>query len=268
MRRMGFFGLFLMCGLSIFAFRVFMPRDFLTAYILGISVAFLLSAMFLRGKNHLRKYFDVAFAFFLAGFVSALQQVVVAFNWWSGSTVSDVVASTVFNTILVIIPIIALTRIAGGSMASIYVAKGRFRMGLVLGLAAFMFFLVTSVQGATSLFAGRDVSFERVLLWMHWILLFVLSNGVREEVWIRGLLLPRFESFVGHRAANALQAVVFSLAHVDVRYTPEIFVFLGITFFLGVAFGVLTQKTRSLLGAILFHAGADVPVIIGIFSNL
>ena len=245
-----------------------MPKELLTMYIVGISIIFLLSAILLRRNNHLRKYFDVVFAFFLAAFVSALQQIAVSLGWWSGSTMFDIVAPTLISTLLVAIPIIALTKITGGNMASIYLAKGRLWLGLAVGSAAFTLFFVTSIEGATTLFAGKDLSFERVLPWMPWIMAFVLSNGLREELWFRGLFLKRFETFVGSKTANLLQAIVFSLAHIDVQYTPELLIFLGITFFLGLTFGFLIQKTRSLLGAILFHAGADVPVIIGIFSNL
>lgn len=51
---------------------------------------------------------------------------------------------------------------------------------------------------------------------------------------VSGLLLPRFETFVGAKTANVLQAVVFSLGHIDVQYAPGIVVFLGITLLLGV----------------------------------
>ena len=33
-------------------------------------------------------------------------------------------------------------------------------------------------------------------------------------------------------------------------------------------FRTVMQKTDGLLGPALFHAGADIPVILGIFSNL
>lgn len=268
LNRLGFLLFFLICGLSIFVFRLFVPREFLVMYLVGISLVFLASAVVLRQNNRLRRYFDVVFAFFLAAFVSVLQEMALSLGWWSSSTMFDMVAGTVSVTLLVAIPIIAFTRITGGDMASIYLVKGRLWLGLVVGLAAFILFFVTSIEGATTLFAGKDLSFERVLPWMPWIMAFVLSNGLREELWFRGLFLGRFETFVGSRTANLLQATVFSLAHVDVQYTPELLNFLGISFFLGLAFGFLIQRTRSLLGAILFHAGADVPVIIGIFSNL
>jgi len=43
--------------------------------------------------------------------------------------------------------------------------------------------------------------------------------------------------------------------------------FLAVVFFLGLAFGAVMQKTNSLLGSILFHAGTDIPAVLGIFSN-
>jgi uncharacterized protein len=39
------------------------------------------------------------------------------------------------------------------------------------------------------------------------------------------------------------------------------------TFSLGLAWGYIMQRTDSILGSALFHAGADIPVFIGIFSN-
>ena len=47
---------------------------------------------------------------------------------------------------------------------------------------------------------------------------------------------------------------------------PYLFVIL--TFFLGLAWGYVTQRTDSLLGSVLFHAGTDIPIIISIFSTL
>jgi len=37
---------------------------------------------------------------------------------------------------------------------------------------------------------------------------------------------------------------------------------------LSLAWGAITQKTDSLWGAVLFHAGMDIPVVLGIFSTL
>jgi len=62
--------------------------------------------------------------------------------------------------------------------------------------------------------------------------------------------------------------VVFTLIHLGVSYTPGQYVFLAVVFPLALLWGWITQKTNSLWGAILFHAGMDIPIILGIFSNL
>jgi membrane protease YdiL (CAAX protease family) len=43
---------------------------------------------------------------------------------------------------------------------------------------------------------------------------------------------------------------------------------MGILIGLALLFGTVIQKTKSLWPAILFHAGMDISVMLGIFSNL
>ena len=93
-------------------------------------------------------------------------------------------------------------------------------------------------------------------------------NAIREEILFRGLFLKKYDTFLGGDTSNVLQAIIFSLAHLSAQVTPFTFVYLILSFFLGLAFGGVIQKTDSLLGAILFHAGADIPVIIAVFSFL
>ena len=96
----------------------------------------------------------------------------------------------------------------------------------------------------------------------------MLSNGFLEELEFRGLLLPRFDKLIGAVPAILVTSAVFSLSHIGVNYTPAILPFLGITFVLGLSFATLIHKTDSLWGAVLFHAGADIPVIVGLMSVL
>lgn len=265
--RLGLFILFLMCGLSIFVAPIFIPGDIVTIYVVGLTVLFLLSATLLRGNKRLRKYFHVLFAFFIGSFVLFLHHIIGLLGW-SGSTIEGIVIITLLGTLLAVIPIVLLTKISGNDMASIYLKKGKLRLGLIIGLATFFFFLVTSGLAATELFATQNLTFERVISWAPWILAFVLSNGLREELWVRGLFLKKYEPFLGAKTSNFLQALIFSLFHLEAQYTPFLLIFLVITFFLGLAWGFVMQKTDSLLGSALFHAGADIPVILGIFSNL
>lgn len=94
----------------------------------------------------------------------------------------------------------------------------------------------------------------------------MLSNGFVEELPFRGLLLPRFKDHIGAFPAILVTSAVFALAHIGVNYTPAVLPFLGITFVLGLSFATLIHKTDSLWGAVLFHARADIPVIVGILS--
>jgi membrane protease YdiL (CAAX protease family) len=68
--------------------------------------------------------------------------------------------------------------------------------------------------------------------------------------------------------SNFLQAMIFSLAHLYLPFDSFLPIYLIITFLLGLGFGAVMQKTDSALAAILFHAGADIPVILSVFSLL
>jgi membrane protease YdiL (CAAX protease family) len=64
-----------------------------------------------------------------------------------------------------------------------------------------------------------------------------------------------------------LIVLVFTLLHKGITYTANDFVFFGMLLALGLAWGGIMQKTDSIWGSILFHAGTDIPVFLGIFSN-
>jgi membrane protease YdiL (CAAX protease family) len=50
-------------------------------------------------------------------------------------------------------------------------------------------------------------------------------------------------------------------------YTPFIWALVVFTFALGLAWGYIMQRTDSIIGSALFHAGTDIPVFLGIFST-
>jgi membrane protease YdiL (CAAX protease family) len=52
-----------------------------------------------------------------------------------------------------------------------------------------------------------------------------------------------------------------------VNYTADQYLFLAILFPLALAWGYIMQKTDRLWGSILFNAGMDIPIMLGIFSN-
>jgi hypothetical protein len=144
---------------------------------------------------------------------------------------------------------------------------------MIVGLTGFFIFALTSIPAAEYLFQGQNLNLNKVLSWMPWIIPIVLLNGVREELMYRGLFLKKFETKLGLKTSNLLQAIIFSLSHSVAgigfnAYTPLIWILVIFTFSLGLAWGYIMQRTDSILGSILFHAGTDIPVFIGIFSNI
>jgi len=115
---------------------------------------------------------------------------------------------------------------------------------------------------------NEDLTSDVLISLMAWVAPFVLLNGLREELWFRGVFLKKYETFLGARTANILAALIFAVTHFGVEYTPILLIFLGITFLLGLIWGFIMQKTDSLLGSALFHAAMDISVILGIFSYL
>jgi membrane protease YdiL (CAAX protease family) len=102
--------------------------------------------------------------------------------------------------------------------------------------------------------------FERLLSASPWILVFVLANGLNEELPFRGLFLKKFEPFLGKFGSNLLTAIVFTIAHMKVEYVAsgEVLRLLGTMFILALVWGYMMQKTDSLIGTSLFHAGEDL----------
>ena len=152
-------------------------------------------------------------------------------------------------------------------------AKGKIKLGLFVGLIGVLVFAFLSIPGANYLFLGQNLTMAKLVSWMPWILPIVLANGLREELLYRGLFLKKFESLLGNGLSGFLQALIFSLSHSVagigiIQYTPYISVLVVTTFILGLVLGYVMRKTDSIVGPILLHAGTDIPIFIGIFSNI
>ena len=163
--------------------------------------------------------------------------------------------------------VVTLTRFSGCSLGSIYIQKGKLKLGLTIGLMSFLLAAAGSVPMA-ALFKAQDLSLPKVMAWLPWLLVFVFANAAQEELLFRGLFLRKLEPFFGRRVSNLLIAFVFTLLHRGVSYTADNGLFLAALVPLALAWGYLMQKTDSLWASLLFHAGMDIPVMLGIFSSL
>jgi len=157
-----------------------------------------------------------------------------------------------------------LTRLFRTSFGSIYLQKGRLRLGLLIGLIGFAGMATFGVLEARA----SGIGMNRILGWTPWLLVFVLANGFFEELMFRGLFLKKFKPLVGPCLGNLATALVFAIGHAGVSYTSSILPFVGITFIFALVAGFVMQKTEAVWGSVLFHAGADVVIMIGIFAGV
>jgi len=276
LHRFDLFLLFLVCGLLVFLvfshFRPLLLADIDIPARIGLIIAFLTTALLIRRSERLKKYWLVFFAFFAAAFALSLD---LYLSHWSLrllsldiNTPAGYAVDKLESTFLIVISIIVLTKVSGSDMASIYLKKGNLKLGLVIGIVVFLVIAAVSIPWAEWQFQGRDLSLERVIPWTPWILLFVLTNAINEELLFRGLFLRKLEPFLGAFPSNLLIAIVFTIMHVGVDYTPDVLMFLAFLLPLGLAMGYVMQKTDSVLGSVLIHAAVDIPVVIGLYSTL
>ena len=257
------FTLFLKCGVLTFVVPILIKELYSTMYIVFIPLIYLITVTLVYSNKNLKSYFPVFLAFLVASFVYSPQLFL-----GPGTTIEAKVYTTFFTALLVVLPIVFITKISGKEMSSIYINKGNLRLGLIIGLTTFLFFLITSVPASIWIFGGKEISSDRLISLVPWIAIFVFSNAIKEEILFRGLFLKKYEHFFGATPSNFLQAAIFSLAHLYLPFDFFLPIYLILTFLLGLGFGAVMQKTDSALAAVLFHAGADIPVILSVFSLL
>ncbi len=169
---------------------------------------------------------------------------------------------------VVVLVVILFTRMSGGTLGSIYLQKGNLKQGLFIGIIAFFICVAGSIPMAGLMFKSGDLSGSRILSWIPWVLISVLANAAQEELLFRGLFLRKLQPFLGKFLSNLLIVFVFTLLHKGVSYSSSETIFLAILVPLGLVWGWIMQKTDSVWASILFHAGTDIPIFLGIFSNL
>lgn len=172
------------------------------------------------------------------------------------------------NTFMVIFGVIlVLNKVTGNTTGDIYLQKGNLKLGLIIGVGTFLVAAATAVPTAQFMFKAENVGWENIAPILPW-LLFALANGAQEELSFRGLFLRKLEPYLGKFFSNFIIAFVFTGLHQAADYTSQMALFLGVTMALAILWGYIAQKTNSLWASILFHAGMDISIMVGIFTNL
>jgi len=151
---------------------------------------------------------------------------------------------------------------AGFRLKDIYITSGKLLPGLLIGTGSFLLLGLLAIKNPE-----QPVSFDFIKANLPWLLIFILFNGFMEELIFRGIFLKHLNNFIKPFWSILLTAIVFGAAHLQVSYTADVLFFAGITLILGFIWGYLIHYTKSLLASVLFHAGANLLIIIPVYAS-
>lgn len=271
-QRIGWFLLFLICEAAIFIFGshyfdVFPTNKNLT-FDLAVSAVFLAVALWFRYDKRRSNYWQIAFAFFIASLATPIGVLSGKLNWLAVSvdTSKGLAIEKICEMFLKTIPILALVKLSGADMGSVFLKRGNLKLGLGIGALVF-FFLGT----ATFMFSlERFTSVDTLVAAVIWGLVFSFVNGFMEELWLRGIFLKRFAPMIGINGAVWVTSIVFAFMHGFAFYFDPF----ALTFFvvntlaLGLGCGYLMMKSDSIWGAVLIHAASDFFLFVAVLASV
>ncbi len=239
---------------------------------IALVALLLVATLLLWRSRHYAKYWPVAVGLVIMASAVSLDRItgvyLLEYLRVDGNTPAGFALLKLNECAVVVGVIVLLTRLSGGSLGSIYLQKGRLKLGLIIGLVTFCLAALGSFAMAALLFKGENLTLARVIPWLPWLLVFVLANATQEELLFRGLFLRKLEPFYGKFLSNLLIMFVFTGLHYGATYTSDQYLFLAAVLPLALAWGYIMQTTDALWGSALFHAGMDIPIMLGIFANL
>ncbi len=279
LQRLGLSAVFLACGGLVFViFSHYYPVYRGNADIIGrIGVAGILLALALcaRFTERFRKYWLIPFAFFAAlaaislDYYFSLSQYLYPALGITERSPEGWAVDKLESSLLGILVVLVINRLAGQSLGSLYIRRGNLRLGLIVGLVAMVGMTVAVIPVTNTFFKGENLTWARLLAWAPWVLIFVVANASNEELIFRGLFIGKMEPLLGKFATNLVTTLPFVAAHSFTGYATDQTVFLALQLLpLSLAWCWLMQKTNSLWGSLLFHAAMDLPIVAGIFSAL
>ncbi len=239
----------------------------------SLSAGFLLAAVLFKRSEKLAKYWPLAFAFFVASVYNLVADLVGGYEphilGWFGveqGTNPGMGLGKLWETLMAVVPFIALTLLSGAGLKSIYLTKGNLNYKWGLGIGAL--FVVNYLTSAL-MFFGTGYALPRLGSAILWAAVFALGNSMLEELWVRGLFLKKLIPLVGVVGAITLTSIWFGALHLlSVAYMPAfaIPIYVVNTLTMGIACGILMVKTESIWGAFLLHAAADLFLFIAILA--
>ena len=228
----------------------------------SVLVAVFASLTFVLRRRVGSHFATFSYALFVAS-SAMLAMVVGPFNWIITADVGSVEHATQdkLAQFLSVVPVIlVITWFAKRPWQSIYLQRGLIKRWLPFGLGSFVVVAVV----ITLVALGAGIEAEELASVAPWILVFAALNACMEELWFRGVFLRPYSAGIGPMAAVLVTAVIFGLAHVDATYLAEgdNLWFVALVVALGIVTAWAMRWANALWGAVLFHMGLDLVVVL------
>ena len=168
---------------------------------------------------------------------------------------------------LAVVPVILIFTWAGRhSWGWIYLQKGLLKRSLAFGLSSLAVLAV-----AMAIAAGvAGIGAAALLAAAPLVVVFAALNAVMEELWFRGIFLRPYSATMGGAAAVVVTSLIFGVAHIGATYisSGERLLFVAVVFALGLILAWAIRWADNLWGAVLFHLGLDLVVILELAENI
>lgn len=176
-------------------------------------------------------------------------------NYKTATVISGNLMNAIIVTILITIPMILIYVLMGYKFRGMGFNRGHWKLTFVLIALSV---LLGIYEG---LYKKADYKLLIVVYFIH-----IFINGLPEELFFRGFLLPRLEAVLNN-SLNALviSSILFSAGHIPsrvIQYNSSIWYALLDVFSLeqptGLIWGYLYLRTRSIIPGMLWHASFTI----------
>jgi len=261
--------LLLICSFAVFLFGAnytdLFPTNGNTAYAASVTTVFLITALIFKRSEKYSKYWQITYAFFVASAVNLVSDLFAGYNtkfvqffgMVTGANKTNAIGK-LYDTLLVVIPILVLTLLSGANLRSLFLAKGNLNYKWGFGIGSLV---LVNYFTSVLIFFGTGYELSKLGSVIVWGVVFAFCNSMLEELWVRGLFLKKLSPLIGVAGTVVLSSIWFGAMHfLSVAYLPAfaIPIFVINTFTMGLACSILMLKTDSIWGAYLIHAAADL----------
>jgi membrane protease YdiL (CAAX protease family) len=275
LQRVGLFILFLLCEGAIFIFGSYyfdaFPTNKNLTYNLAVSTVFLIATLWFRYDKRLNRHWQIPLVFFAASVAYPFTAIFdgwirVVLDWFAVTTDTSkgLAIEKICEMLLKTIPILVLVKLSGADMGSVFIKRGKLKLGLGIGALVFFFLGTATFMFAVERFTSADTLGAAVM----WGLIFSAANGFMEELWLRGIFLKRFAPLIGVNGAVWVTSTIFASMHSFAFYFDPF----ALTFFfvntlaLGLGCGYLMMKSDNLWGAVVIHATSDFFLFVAVLA--